>query len=156
LGRARLALGIVLGLTALVAVAVGGTWWLRGRQTHLDMRTRLASLAEREGIWDNQWNKNKEKQEDLRRLLAGERDPRKRLSTREMRTPPSPPSSSYGASSEASCPTTRTRQSRQTSPSLICVAVRSRTAPSTTPLTRASSPSGTGASTPCSAAPPER
>jgi ASPIC and UnbV/FG-GAP-like repeat len=79
LGRARLALGIVLGLTALVAVAVGGTWWVRGRQTHLDMRTRLASLAEREGIWDNQWNKNKEKQEDLRRLLAGERDPRKRF-----------------------------------------------------------------------------
>src|SRR5262245_12874728 len=49
------------------------------RRPHVDMAAKLAALAQREGVWDNQWDKQKEKIADLRGVLAPGRDPRKRF-----------------------------------------------------------------------------
>ena len=43
------------------------------------MVAKLASFAQREGTWDNQWDKQKEKIADLQGALATEHDPRKRF-----------------------------------------------------------------------------
>jgi len=79
-------------LVAVLVGAAGLTVALRIRsrpQRHprVDMVAKLASLAQREGVWDNQWDKQKEKIADLQRALATERDPRKRFTAeREIAT----------------------------------------------------------------------
>ena len=49
------------------------------RHPRVDMVAKLASFAQREGTWDNQWDKQKEKIADLQGALAAEHDPRKRF-----------------------------------------------------------------------------
>ena len=49
------------------------------RHPRVDMVAKLASFAQREGTWDNQWDKQKEKIADLQGALATEHDPRKRF-----------------------------------------------------------------------------
>jgi hypothetical protein len=57
------------------------------RRPQGDIRARLAWIAQHEGTWDNQWDKQKEKIEDLRRVLATEKDPIKRFTAeREIAT----------------------------------------------------------------------
>ena len=79
----------VLLVVAVLLVAAGGiAVAVRSRpppRPHVDMVAKLASLAQREGVWDNQWDKQKEKIADLRGVLANERIPQNRyLAQREI------------------------------------------------------------------------
>jgi len=79
----------VLLVVAFLLVAAGGfAVAVRSRppsRPHVDMVAKLASLAQREGVWDNQWDKQKEKIADLRGVLANERIPQNRyLAQREI------------------------------------------------------------------------
>jgi hypothetical protein len=80
-----------LFVLAVIAVAAAGVAVaIRSRpQRHprVDMVAKLASIAQHEGTWDNQWDKQKEKIAELRTALATEHDPRKRFTTeREIAT----------------------------------------------------------------------
>ncbi|HEY1908801.1 MAG TPA: hypothetical protein VGG91_22350, partial [Myxococcaceae bacterium] len=75
----------LLFVLAVVAVATAGVVVglrpRRQRHPRVDMVAKLASIAQREGTWDNQWDKQKEKIAELRTALATEHDPRKRFTT---------------------------------------------------------------------------
>jgi hypothetical protein len=73
---------VLLVLVAVAVAAAGVATGIRARAQHhprVDMIAKLASLAQREGIWDNQWDKHKEKIADLRGMLATEHDAQKRF-----------------------------------------------------------------------------
>jgi len=73
---------LLLVLAVVLAGAVGIAVAIRPRpqrRPRVDMVAKLASLAQREGVWDNQWDRQKEKIADLRGVLTTERDPRKRF-----------------------------------------------------------------------------
>ena len=59
-----------------VAVAIAALMWQRQR---FDMVKTLASIAEKEGAWDNPWDLQQKKIANLKSDLASETDPIKRL-----------------------------------------------------------------------------
>jgi hypothetical protein len=77
--RLLLSAGVVAGLAAVVVHYV--------RRPRFDMVATLAGFAAREGVWDNQWDKTKEKLAELRAALATERDSSRRFALkREIAT----------------------------------------------------------------------
>ena len=69
---------VVVLLALFAASAAALVWFGRFRQ-RFDMRKELALLAEREGVWDNQWDRPREKIAALSGALAAEKDPPKRF-----------------------------------------------------------------------------
>src|SRR6266851_2003324 len=63
---------------AVLAAATALLAWRRSRQ-RFDMVATLASLADREGVWDNQWDQPNEKIASLTSALSSEADPAKRF-----------------------------------------------------------------------------
>src|SRR6266852_926292 len=68
-------IGVAAAVLAAVAALVA---WRRSRQ-RFDMVATLASLADREGVWDNQWDQPNEKIASLTSALSSEADPAKRF-----------------------------------------------------------------------------
>ena len=68
----------------LLAALAGGAIFLRSRRVEprFDMAAKLASIAQGEGAWDNQWDHAKEKIAELAAGLETERDPVKRFNLR--------------------------------------------------------------------------
>jgi hypothetical protein len=61
----------------LAALAAAAVYYVR--RPRFDMVATLAGFAAREGVWDNQWDKTKEKLAELRAGLATEKDPSRRF-----------------------------------------------------------------------------
>ena len=63
---------------ALLAVlVVAGVYY--ARRPRFDMVKTLAGFVANEGVWDNQWDKTKEKLAELQTALATEKDPSRRF-----------------------------------------------------------------------------
>ena len=65
------------GAAALAAVAAG--IFVASRRPRFDMVATLASIADREGVWDNQWDQPNEKIASLSSMLKSEQDPARRF-----------------------------------------------------------------------------
>jgi hypothetical protein len=65
-------------IAAAIFAAVAALWFLR-RPPRFDMVATLASIADREGVWDNQWDQPTEKIASLTAALPSESDPGKRF-----------------------------------------------------------------------------
>jgi hypothetical protein len=76
--RRKWALRIAI-LGAVVAAAAVALVVRHRSRNRFDMVAELASLAAREGVWDNQWDKPREKIASLSASLESERDPPKRF-----------------------------------------------------------------------------
>ena len=63
----------IAAAATLAIVAALAAWRLR--KPRFDMRARLASIADREGVWDNQWDQADEKIASLATRLSAEPDP---------------------------------------------------------------------------------
>ena len=61
---------LLLALAIVLVVALGVAVARRHRRPHVDMVAKLAELAAREGVWDNPWDKSREK---IRGSSAGAR-----------------------------------------------------------------------------------
>ena len=71
------AAGLVLLLGAMAAAIVFAS--VHARRHRFDMVAQLAQLAQREGTWDNQWDKIPQKLAELQGALAKEKDPGRRV-----------------------------------------------------------------------------
>ena len=69
--RIAIAAGILVSVTALL--------FLRRSRSRFDMAATLASIADREGVWDNQWDQANEKIASLTSALSSETDRGKRF-----------------------------------------------------------------------------
>jgi VCBS repeat protein/ASPIC/UnbV protein len=70
-------IGIGVALAAAVAAAV--VLLRRPAQKPFDMVAELKSIADREGVWDNQWDQAPQKVDSLNAALKAERDPGRRF-----------------------------------------------------------------------------
>src|SRR5215813_10474278 len=77
----RLLFVLAVVAVATAGIVVAGLRHRPQRRPQGDIRAKLVEIAQREGTWDNQWDKQKEKIADLRTALATERDPQKRFTT---------------------------------------------------------------------------
>jgi len=71
---------ILVGVGAALAAAV----ILYQRHTRFDMVATLAGFAANEGVWDNQWDKTKEKLAELRAGLSNETNPERRFALKRQ------------------------------------------------------------------------
>ena len=72
--RARAAVAI-----AVFAASAATLFFFNRKRQRFDMAAELAAIAQREGVWDNQWDKPREKIADLAAALAAEKEPAKRF-----------------------------------------------------------------------------
>ncbi len=70
---------VLLALAILLVAAIGGVIALRHRHPRGNMVAKLAEVAAREGVWDDPWDKSREKIAELQKALPTERDPRNRF-----------------------------------------------------------------------------
>jgi hypothetical protein len=70
---------IAAGIALAAAIAAAALALFPRARPPFDMRTELASLAQREGVWDNQWDQATEKIASLSAALNAEADPSKRF-----------------------------------------------------------------------------
>src|SRR6266849_6400321 len=68
-----------IAVAAAVLAAVAALIAARRSPQRFDMVARLASIADREGVWDNQWDQPNEKIASLTSGLSSEADPAKRF-----------------------------------------------------------------------------
>jgi hypothetical protein len=68
-----------VALAAGIMAVVGAGLLLHAGHRRFDMVAALADLAQHEGVWDNQWDKTKEKLAELRAGLAKETEPQRRF-----------------------------------------------------------------------------
>jgi ASPIC and UnbV/FG-GAP-like repeat len=73
---------VLIAAGVLVALVVATVLYVR--RPRFDMVATLAGFAAREGTWDNQWDKMKEKLAELRAALATETDPQRRYALKRQ------------------------------------------------------------------------
>jgi len=70
---------VLIGAAALAAVLGAAAALYASRRPRFDMKATLASIADREGVWDNQWDQPEEKIANLSAALKSETDPSRRF-----------------------------------------------------------------------------
>jgi hypothetical protein len=68
-----------IAIVAAVVAAIAALVLARLRRPRFDMVAELASIADREGVWDNQWDQPMEKITSLSSALESEKNPPKRF-----------------------------------------------------------------------------